>query len=330
MSLKRRRHNECTLSYTDYVVELLMDKFKDMFATPKKRALLISHYLGNQGLNSAAFQVTGLYEQKAKRGETNSAKQERINRELFAYTKGLIEKYSPSKRYILSGIRDIPDPETDTTHFTGFVIDTRLRKVYYFDTAGGEYSANDVTTLAIQELAKALRSLGYTFVNETNVGETCQVVPADTFCQTWSAYYTIGRVLDPRFGKSLARHALSTRGNNARKIKELFTVFKKLTSHIPAVILDDLAVEYAKEVAEDDNIPAELKTLDGAQIQRILTAYFSDDSRKNEFVRLVEMPPIEDCERVINGSTLRGLKGIVKVKHSIRGGLRKTRKVRRA
>jgi len=198
--------------------------------------------------------------------------------------------------------------------------------VYYFDTAGGEYSANDVTTIAIEQLNKSLRTIGYTFVNETNVGETCQVVPHDTFCQTWSAYYSIGRVLDPQFGAKLAKHARTSRGNTAKKIKELFTLFKKLTAHIPDDILDDLAADYAEEVAEDDNIPDGLKVLSGAQIQKILNSYFSDDGNREGFVRLVEMSPINECERVLNGTSLRSFERVAGVKSA---SLRSVRSIRR-
>lgn len=316
----------CEITYTEYVIELLMDKFKDMFATPEKRVELITQYLINKGISSSIFQVIPLYEEVKVEGESNNAKQIRINQELYAYIKAAIAKYR-DKRYIISGIRDIPNPESEETHFTGFIINNGTKKVYYFDTAGGEYSADDVTTLAIEKLAKSLPGIKYKFVDETNMGETCQVVPHDTFCQTWSAYYTIGKILNPRFGLELAKHARETSGRDNVKIMRLFDVFKDLTANIPASILLELANEYGYEVEDDPIIPRSLKILSPEQIQLIFTRYFSDDENKDEFVKLVELPPIDDCPRKLKKGSLAIFKTIVK-----EGGGRRlntTRKARR-
>lgn len=321
MSVVKKTSIECEITYTDYVIELLMDKFKDMFATHEKRILLITQYLINSGINPSVFQVIPLYEQANLNNETNTNKQIRINKELYTYIKEAITKYR-DKRYIITGIRDVPNIYTEETHFTGLIINNSTKKVYYFDTAGGEYSANDITTLAIKKLAKSLPGIKYKFVDETNVGETCQVVPHDTFCQTWSAYYTIGKVLNPRFGIELAKYARETT-NNTIKIKKLFTIFKDLTANIPDIILDELANEYINEVKYDRNIPAKIKVLDPNQIQNIFNNYFSRDELKNEFVHLVQMPPINDCKRVLIKNSLSEFTEIIKKKN---GGFRKTRK----
>jgi hypothetical protein len=313
----------CEITYTEYVIELLMDKFKDMFATPEKRIQMIAQYLVNKGVDPALFQVIPLYEQSRIEGESNNDKQARINLELYSYIKSAIATYR-DKRYIITGIRDIPNLETEETHFTGLIINNGTKKVYYFDTAGGEYSANDVTTLAIGKLAKSLPGIKYKFVDETDMGETCQVVPHDTFCQTWSAYYTIGKVLNPRFGSELAKHAKETSDSDAMKIKRLFYVFRDLTTNIPIDILVELANIYAYEVEDDPNIPRMFKVLEPVQIQLIFTRYFSNDLNVDGFVKLVELPPIDDCERVLTKSSLAGLKEISKVSGG--GSYNKTRK----
>jgi hypothetical protein len=327
MSSIKRSRIECEITYTDYVIELLMDKFKDMFATPEKRILLITQYLINTGTDPSTFQVIPLYEQSKLEDETNNDKQLRINKELYTYIKEAIAKYR-DKRYIITGIRDIPNPDTEETHFTGLIINNGTKKVYYFDTAGGEYSANDVTTIAIQKLAKSLAGIKYKFVDETDMGETCQVVPHDTFCQTWSAYYTIGKVLNPRFGIELAKHARLTTNNTDKKIRRLFNVFKELTTNIPDIILNELANEYMYEVKYDRNIPAGIKVLYPKQIQNIFTSYFSNDENMNGFVRLVEMPPIDDCRRILIKDSLKGFTNIISTnKGGFNKRYNKTRKV---
>jgi hypothetical protein len=323
MSSKRKRP-DCEITYNEYIIELLMDKLKDMFATSEKRIILITQYLINKGTDIKSFEVIPIFEQTSIKGESNNAKQARINLELYTYIKTAISNYS-NKKYIITGIRDIPNPKTEETHFTGLIINTDTKKVYYFDTAGGEYSANDVTTIAIKQLAKSLPGIKYKFVDETNIGETCQVVPHDTFCQTWSAYYTIGKVLNPRFGTDLAKHAKETGHNSSLKIKRLFTVFKDLSSNLPDIILDGLSKEYAIEVKYDPNIPSPLKTLTPNQIQLIFTKYFSDDENKESFVRLVEMPPIDDCPRKLAENSLNSFKLSIKS-----GGRRKLNRTRKA
>lgn len=323
MSSKRRRI-ECELTYNEYIIELLMDKLKDMFATSDKRIILITHYLINKSTDISKFEVIPIFEQTSIKGESNNAKQTRINLELYTYIKTAISNYS-NKKYIITGIRDIPNPETEETHFTGLIINTDTKKVYFFDTAGGEYSANDVTIIAIKQLAKSLPGIKYKFVDETNIGETCQVVPHDTFCQTWSAYYTIGKVLNPRFGIDLAKHAKETGKNSSLKIKRLFTVFKDLSTNLPDIILADLAKEYAIEVKYDPNIPRPLKTLTPNQIQLIFTKYFSNDENRESFVRLIEMPPIDDCPRKIYENSINSFKLSIK-----KGGRRKLNRTRKA
>lgn len=325
MSSKRRRI-ECELTYNEYIIELLMDKLKDMFATSDKRIILITQYLINKGTDISKFEVIPIYEQTSIKGETNNAKQTRINLELYTYIKTAISNYS-DKKYIITGIRDIPNPETEETHFTGLIINTGTKKVYYFDTAGGEYYANDVTTVALKGLAKSLPGIRYTFVNETNTGATCQVVPHDTFCQTWSAYYTIGKVLNPRFGLELAKHARTTNHNNSMKIKRLFTVFKDLTTNLPPSILEGLANEYAAEVKYDPKVPRTLKSLSPRQIQLVFTRYFSNDENKESFIKLVEMPPIDECPRVLSENSVNSFR--VMIRNGGRRYLNRTRKARR-
>lgn len=326
MSLKRGRIPDCDISYTEYVIEILMDKLKDMFATSDKRITLITQYLINKGTDPSTFQVIPIYEEKIINGESNNDKQLRINQELHSYIKEAIAKYR-DKRYIITGIRDIPNYETEETHFTGLIINTGTKKVYHFDTAGGEYSADDVTTIAIQKLAKSLPGIKYKFVDETNMGETCQVVPHNTFCQTWSAYYTIGKVLNPRFGLELAKHARMTTDNDNMKIKRLFDLFKDITNSIPFSILEELANEYYNEVRYDPNIPRTLKKLSPEQIQLIFTRYFNNDDNKNSFVEVIKLPTINDCTRRIMKNTLEIFKTVIK-----KGGrrrLNKTRKIQR-
>ena len=289
----------CSLTRMELVIEILMNSIKNAMTETEERASAILAALESREDVEILEPYRGSDHSDGM--ETYIQTFQRVRSDVHAHLQKAIHSRKP---YSLTVLHNLPDAETDETHWIGVVVNTKEKEMSYFNTGAGVYGSHedDYLRKVLQELVttpgllRTKQNDMYRVLREDDGRNTCQIDPGDTFCQTWSAYYTVHRVLDPTFGIKL--RTFSQVATRYEKLARNFHVFQTFVRNLPEDVLYFIKRDYDESIRDEPDAPK----LNTVQIKKILQWYFSPENEAIHMYRigeLVALPEVDESPRFV-------------------------------
>jgi hypothetical protein len=158
------------------------------------------------------------------------------NEDLLYYLSQIIKV---KNKRILFTAANLPDLETQETHYQTYVVNTKTKLVLMMDPARKASGKGIYPAIVSREIIRPFfESNGYT-VSWIDTSSACQIKMQDVFCQSWSLYLQIQAILYPETRIDIPK-------TQAGKYGILLNFFKRVINY--DTICEELQKEYIDTV----------------------------------------------------------------------------------